>query len=187
MGDLPCNDGRPGGWGSLKRDWERRGFEEAALRAAILLGAASASPVAPTAPPWRGPVTRPRWAILQASTALSSPAGSAARPLRGDRAAPALRAAIHRGSGDLCSSVAASWWRPRSRRRTGRRAGSPSGVARRPGRRRPRSPQPGQTLLIRRYIFRQRRDVRCISPSGNGVSAFRGVSGAGRVQEVRCR
>jgi len=88
---------RPPGWlGFLKRDRERRGFEEAALRAAILLGAAGASPVAPTAPAGPGPVTRPRWASLQASTALSSPAGSAARPLRGDRAAPALRAAIHR-------------------------------------------------------------------------------------------
>src|SRR5674476_810910 len=172
-----CNDGRPGGWGSLKRDWERRGFEEAALRAAILLGAAGASPVAPTAPAWPGPVTRPRWASLQASTALSSPAGSAARPLRGDRAAPALRAAIHRDRVTSARAWRSAAGRPRSRRRTGRRAGSPSGVARRPGRRCPRSPRlraatvrrgasPGESALviraqlfpsplIRRYISRQ--------------------------------
>ena len=152
---VTCNDGRPGGWGSLKRDWERRGFEEAALRAAILLGAAGASPVAPTAPVWPGPVTRPRWASLQASTALSSPAGSAARPLRGDRAAPALRAAIHR---DRVTSARA--WRPagggpvvgplRAPGALPGDAGSPPGWRRRTGRcsplsGRPRSLQPGQS------------------------------------------
>src|SRR5450759_4200535 len=172
---------RPPGWlGPCKRLVIAGGLRKQPFGPPSCLGAAGAAPVAPGGAGVAGYVHSTPMARLQASTAPSSPSGSAARPLRGDSAAPALRAAIHRDRVTSAREWRAAAGRPRSRRRTGRRAGSPSGVARRPGRRRPRSPQPGLSLLIRRYIFGQK-PTRAEQSTGTAVPGHQGDAVKGLV------